>query len=530
MKRADVIIIGSGLAALQTARELSSDLNVMIITKSHKRGSNSYMAQGGIAASVANDDNITKHFQDTIEAGRGHHLEEEVISLVKEGRRIVLDLVEDGAPFDRNSDGTLSLGMEGAHSANRILHCGGDETGKFLIDYLMKALSPNVSWIEGEMVFEVIKNREGACAGVNTISRSGEVNTYKAPYIVMAAGGAGGLYSSTSNHPSVTGDGMAVAFRAGALIADAEFIQFHPTLLFIDGKTKGLVSEAVRGEGGLLLNDLGERIMDGIHPLKELAPRHIVAQQIFEQRQMGREVYLSISKINNFTAKFPSISLMCQENGIDLTEGIIPVSPGCHFMMGGVIIDSVGRTNVKGLYAIGEVACSGVHGANRLASNSLLEGLVYGKRLAHWINSQKRAFFDDELVEAEPNRNEEHSQTLDLFDIKVFQERMMDSAGIIRNGEKLESHLNWLHSLGLDLDQSLTGLVPNDIQKYFMWINSLMITKSALLRTESRGGHIRSDFQNEDDSLWAKRRIIHAVEDGKMRTWLDEQIKTKIYA
>jgi L-aspartate oxidase len=530
MKRADVIIIGSGLAALQTARELSSDLNVMIITKSHRRGSNSYMAQGGIAASVANDDNITKHFQDTIEAGRGHHQEEEVISLVKEGRRIVLDLVADGAPFDRNSDGTLSLGMEGAHSANRILHCGGDETGKFLIEYLMKTLSPNVNWIEGEMVFEVIKNRDGACVGVKTINRSGAVNTYGAPYTVMAAGGAGGLYSSTSNHPSVTGDGMAVAFRAGALIADAEFIQFHPTLLFIEGKTKGLVSEAVRGEGALLFNDLGERIMDCIHPLKELAPRHIVAQQIFEQRQMGREVYLSIKEIHNFTAKFPSISLMCQENGIDLSQGRIPVSPGCHFMMGGVVIDSVGRTNVKGLYAVGEVACSGVHGANRLASNSLLEGLVYGKRLAHWINCQKRAFLNDDVIEDHPKMVKSHNEQIGLFEIKELQERMMDSAGIIRSGEKLENHLNWLLSLGIDLEQSLTGLVPNDIQKYFMWINSFIITKSALLRTESRGGHIRSDFQNEDDSLWAKRRIIHAVEDGKVRTWLDEQIKTKIYA
>ncbi|MGF2617237.1 L-aspartate oxidase [Rossellomorea vietnamensis] len=530
MKKADVIIVGSGLAALQTARELNPDLNVMIITKGTRRGSNSYMAQGGVAAVTAKDDNIGRHYQDTLEAGRGHQLEEEVLSLVAEGQQIVQSLVEEGAPFDRNNDGTLSLGMEGAHSAKRILHCGGDETGRFLIEHFLKTLSGNVTWIEGEMVYKLLRDSQGACIGVKTMNRSGHTHSYYAPSIVMAAGGAGGLYSSTSNHPTVTGDAMAVAFRAGAYIADAEFIQFHPTLLYVDGKTIGLVSEAVRGEGAQLFDDSGERIMEGIHPLKELAPRHVVAQRIFEQRQLGRDVYLSIKNIMNFEKKFPSISAMCKENGIDLSLGRIPVSPGCHFMMGGIVIDSVGKTNVEGLYAVGEAACSGVHGANRLASNSLLEGLVYGKRLAGWINAQKRPILFNPMEGPDTLQPVPARKSANPFDVKDFQERMMESAGIIRDGTRLEEHLNWLQAIGFSLNENLDALEPNDIGKYFMWINSLVVTRAALLRTESRGGHIRSDFQEEDDSFWMKRRIMHALEDGEMRTWLDEQVKAKIYA
>ncbi|TYR76812.1 L-aspartate oxidase [Rossellomorea vietnamensis] len=530
VKKADVIIVGSGLAALQTARELNPELNVMIITKGTRRGSNSYMAQGGIAAVVAKDDNIARHFEDTLEAGRGHQIEEEVHSLVTEGQRIVQKLVDEGAPFDRNNDGTLSLGMEGAHSRKRILHCGGDETGRFLIEHFLKTLSGNISWVEEEMVFELLQNSEGACIGVKTMNRQGAVHAYYAPIVVMAAGGAGGLYSSTSNHPTVTGDGMAAAFRAGAYIADAEFIQFHPTLLYVDGKTKGLVSEAVRGEGAHLFNDAGERIMEGIHPLKELAPRHVVAQRIFEQRQMGRDIYLSIKLINEFETKFPSISAMCKENGIDLSLGRIPVSPGCHFIMGGIVIDSAGKTNVEGLYAVGEAACSGVHGANRLASNSLLEGLVYGKRLADWINAQKKSISINPKKMQDAEQQKSGRKAAAPFNVKEFQERMMESAGIIRNGQKLEEHLNWLQNIEFRLDEKLDELNPEDIGKYFMWINSLIVTRAALLRTESRGGHIRSDYQEEDDFFWMKRRIVHSLEDGEMRTWLDEQVKTKIYA
>jgi L-aspartate oxidase len=526
VKKADVIIIGSGLAALQTARKLNTDLNVMIITKRSRRSSNSYMAQGGIAAAVAKDDTVSKHFQDTLEAGREHHQEEEVMALVSEGRDIVLELMAEGAPFDRHKDGSLCLGMEGAHSEYRILHCGGDETGRLLIDYLLKTLPDTINWVEGHMVFDLILDSNGKCIGVKTLDQSGTVDSYLAPYIVLAAGGSGGLYSSTSNHPTVTGDALALALRAGAYVADAEFIQFHPTLLFVDGKTRGLVSEAVRGEGAVLVNDAGQHIMEGMHPLRELAPRHIVAQQIFKQRQMGRDVYLSIDSIKNFKTKFPSITAMCRKNGIDLSLGKIPVSPGCHFMMGGVLIDSAGKTNVKGLYTVGEAACSGVHGANRLASNSLLEGLVYGRRLADWINGQGKQSLHHILEEKENERRIYEKKT---FEVTEFQARMMDSAGIIREAAKLQEHLEWLQSIGFRLDQDIGKLHPHDIQKYFMWLNGLIITRAALLRTESRGGHIRSDWK-EEDPVWMKRRIIHVLEDGEMRTWLDEQVKTKIYA
>ncbi|MCP3741217.1 L-aspartate oxidase [Rossellomorea sp. BNER] len=528
MKKADVIIVGSGIAALQLARTLSQQSHVMIITKNHRRSSNSFMAQGGIAAAISKEDHSDQHFIDTMIAGEWHGNNERVKRLVEEGKEAVEELIAMKAPFDRNTNDEFSLGMEGAHSTHRILHSGGDQTGKHLINFLLETLStPNVEWIENEMVIELLFNTSGSCIGVQTKNYAEETREYFSSHIVLATGGAGGMYLPTSNHPSVSGDGLAMAYRAGARIADLEFFQFHPTLLTIEGEAIGLISEAVRGAGGTLINDHGDRIMEGKHPQLELGPRHIVAHEIFKQNESGRKVYLDISNIDRFQTRFPSISTMCVQNGICLEEGKIPVSPGSHFMMGGVVIDEIGRTNLKGLYAIGEVACSGVHGANRLASNSLLEGLVYGKRLASYLIKSLEIEGPRDFSSIKFRKKTKGSLP---FSMKEIQENMMKYVGIIRDKKGIDIQLSWLKSTSLSPFENIEDWDRKTIQTYYMWINALLMTESASLRTESRGGHIRLDFPQVDDSNWLKKRIVHEQRNQRMKVEYDEQREIKIYA
>jgi L-aspartate oxidase len=529
MEKAEVIIVGSGIAALQLARRLQDHFYVMIITKDKIESGNSYLAQGGIAAPLGLKDSVRAHFKDTLEAGRYHQDEDSVKQLIVDGKRIVESLVDDGAPFDRKVDGSLSLGMEGAHSEHRILHSGGDQTGKYLVKHLLKSLSgEKVTFVEREMVYELVKDDRGHCCGVKTKDKDEAIRYYYAPHVVLATGGIGGLYPSTSNHPAVTGDGMALAFLAGAKLSDLEFIQFHPTLLWSKGKTCGLISEAVRGEGALLLNDLGERIMDGVDPLRELAPRHIVAECIYKERQKGRNVYLDISRIEDFQEKFPSVSTLCLNHDISIEEGRIPVSPGCHFMMGGIVTDRAGRTNVPGLYAIGEVACSGIHGANRLASNSLLEGLVYGDRLGEYLI--RNGGIHTPHVHSFCSRIKDGESLSIPFLSQDLREGMMDHVGIIRNEEDLLTHLKWLKEQPLTFHEIIDFNSREEIHTYFMWIVSQLVTESALLRTESRGGHIRADFPKEDNDKWLKRKMILQNNEGRLRVEYHEQNETKIYA
>ncbi|MBW3111875.1 L-aspartate oxidase [Bacillus sp. MCCB 382] len=529
MQKADIIIVGSGIAALQLARRLQDLFYVMIITKDEIKSGNSYLAQGGIAAPLGLKDSVHAHFKDTLEAGRYHQDEDGVKRLIEDGKRMVESLVKDGAPFDRKENGSLSLGMEGAHSEHRILHSGGDQTGKYLVEYLLNSLSrEKVEFVEGEMVYELVKDDRGQCCGVKTKDKEDSIHHYYAPHVVLATGGIGGIYPSTSNHPAVTGDGMALAFLAGAKLSDMEFIQFHPTLLWLNGKTCGLISEAVRGEGALLVNDEGNRIMKGVHPLMELAPRHVVAECIYKERQMGRNVYLDIRRIEDFPLKFPSISSLCLKHDISIEDGVIPVSPGCHFIMGGIVTDDVGRTNVPGLYAIGEVACSGIHGANRLASNSLLEGLVYGDRLGDFLLA-KGAECSTHLTPPVDEVKEGISLSVP-FQTDDIRAGMMNGVGIIRNDEDLLTHLKWLKNQPLTFQEHLDFNSREEIQTYFMWIVSRMITESALLRTESRGGHIRADFPKENNDEWFKRKIILQNNEGRLRVEYHEQNETKIYA
>ncbi|WP_335869218.1 L-aspartate oxidase [Bacillus sp. 2205SS5-2] len=528
MRKADVIIIGSGIASLQLAKSLNHEFHVIIITKSNKESSNSSMAQGGIAAALSPNDHVMKHYKDTLAAGRWHHDEVEVQRLVEEGKSIVQSLNQQKFPFDRKVNGDLSMGMEGAHSAERIVHSGGDATGKFLIQHLVKTLPDNIEIIEHEAVISLLQEEEtNRCIGVLTCNNEQELAAYYAPHIVLATGGAGRFYSFTSNHHNSTGDGLAMAYLAGAHLTDLEFFQFHPTLLFVSGETKGLVSEAVRGEGAFLVNQFGQKIMKHQHVLKDLAPRHIVAHEIFKERAIGNEVFLDISPIANFQEKFPTISTLCTEHGVCLQKGKIPVAPGSHFLMGGIMVNSVGESSIKGLYAIGEVACTGVHGANRLASNSLLEGLVYGERLANYLNEQQKKTSLTSSIEP-PS----HSKFMTMnFDSEEFRLKMMKNVGVIRDTGSLRKHLDWLNEQQ-KMNQAIhliAGHRLEGIQRYFMWLIGKLMTESALLRTESRGGHIRNDFPEEKES-WCQKRIVHFMKDGEMKVTFNEQLKIKNHA
>lgn len=525
MKIANVLIVGSGIAALQLAATIKQELNVMVLTKKSTTTANSYMAQGGVAAAVGVKDHPNLHYLDTIEAGRNHNNAEAVQELTKEAPEIINGLLQAGCIFDFNKNGKLKLGMEGAHSEKRIVHSGGDATGKAIVEFLVSQLGKNITVQEEVFVYELIMNTEDQCIGVKAKHPDGKTEVFYAEHVVLATGGCGQLFHFTSNAESVTGDGLALAYRAGAELVDMEFIQFHPTLLYVYGQTKGLISEAVRGEGARLVTEDGTFIMEGVHPLKDLAPRHVVSQTIYDYLKVGKPIYLDISRIENFTEKFPTVSAICRESGVELETGRLPVAPGSHFLMGGVKTDRFGRTNIPGLYAIGEVACTGVHGANRLASNSLLEGLVYGRRLGDWLNEQSG-------IETNPNFEQvthvEKNKNLTLPEKQVLQQTMMDRTGIVRQNASLTMQKNWLESFDVEewLETPLDGYSSDEITDVFMLITAWLVTDAALARTESRGGHYRADYPVEDNTNWLKKQIVNKrkiKKDGH-----SEQIKTAL--
>ncbi|WP_428909254.1 L-aspartate oxidase [Niallia sp. Krafla_26] len=517
--KANVIIIGSGIAALQLAKKLRHDLNVIILTKSQVTTSNSYLAQGGISVALAARDDPYKHYQDTLEAGRYHNNEKAVREMTKEAPSLIKELISEGVPFDRDESGEIKLGLEGAHSENRIIHSGGDATGKNVIDFLLSQ-THHIKIAENMTVYDLLIEDQ-RCVGVKVKDSNGKPLSIFADHVVIATGGVGQIYSFTSNADTVTGDGIALAYRAGAELADMEFIQFHPTLLLADGKGAGLVSEAVRGEGARLRTDDGTYIMEEVHPYKDLAPRHVVSQTIYQTIKNGKSVYLDISSIKNFETRFPTVASICRENGINIDTGKIPVVPGCHFLMGGIKTDVNGQTTIPGLYAIGEVACTGIHGANRLASNSLLEGLYFGKRLADFINDTPTEAQYRYMTLNHPRKKRSQYNLPEIVDIK---KSMMERTGISRHQESLEKQLSYLESyqieewLGADLDD----LPLEDTQKVFMLISSWLVTKAALQRTESRGGHLRRDFPQENQE-WEKAQIILQLKGDRV-----EPIKIKI--
>jgi L-aspartate oxidase len=381
----DFVIVGSGIAGLRAALALDAAGEVVILTKAGVAEGNTGYAQGGIAAAVGPDDSAALHLADTLAAGDGLCHEAAARVLVEDGVTLVAELGEWGAGFDRGPDGVLALAREGAHSVRRVLHAR-DATGREIARALWErvAAAPNVRVVEYATVFDAAIER-GRTVGVRFLDRRGQVRTVRGGAVLLATGGAGQVFRETTNPAVAAGDGLALAWRAGARVVDLEFVQFHPTALQVEGAPRFLLSEALRGEGARLVNDQDEAFMTRYDPAGDLAPRDRVARALFlEARRTGRPVYLSLRHLPSSVVKerFPTIAQACREAGLDLARDRIPVGPAVHYVMGGVESDLEGRSSVPGLFVAGEVACTGVHGANRLASNSLLEGLVFGRRAA----------------------------------------------------------------------------------------------------------------------------------------------------
>ncbi|HBB5209125.1 TPA: L-aspartate oxidase [Listeria monocytogenes] len=476
MTKERVIIIGSGIAGCTAAFRLMHDYDVTIITKGLKEESNSMLAQGGIAAAVSKNDTPKKHFSDTFQAGCFHNKVLAVNQLVTNGPIVIQKLIAEGMTFDEQN-GELSLGLEGAHQLPRILHTGGDQTGKFLTTFLQEKLT-NIHWQEQKMAIEIIKQNDSAI-GVHCLDKENRLHTYYGEHIILASGGLGQLFPVTTNAATISGDGLALAYRAGAKLTDMEFIQFHPTLLFLNGRCHGLISEAVRGEGAKLIRADGSAVMTDVHPRADLAPRDIVAATLFAEIQDGNEVFLDITPIPNFEERFPGITANLDAYHVPFRETKrIPVHPGAHFLMGGIRTDLQGKTNIPGLYAIGEVANAGVHGANRLASNSLLETLVFGEKVAEYILTQKTNLIDHPEI---PLSNQ--TRTTHLPDKQLLQEKIWETLGITRKPEKITEFLHWL----TDFDYANHTRETAEISH--MLITAKLIAESALKRTESLGAH-----------------------------------------
>ncbi|MCS6804878.1 MAG: L-aspartate oxidase [Acidobacteriota bacterium] len=499
---ADYIIIGSGIAGLRACLELANAGRVVVFTKEEVTESNTEYAQGGVAAVISDDDDIALHFEDTINAGAGLCEKEAVRVLVEEGPRAIEELIEWGAEFDRTGD-RLELGQEAAHSRRRILHAKGDSTGREIVRAMLAQLYRlnKVELIQHALSVELV-TREGRCIGVGFIDTiTGIYHRVFSRAVILTTGGAGQLYAHSTNPDVATGDGMAMAYYAGAVLADMEFVQFHPTALSVPGAPNFLLSEAMRGEGALLRNVHREWFMSAYHERAELAPRDVVSRAIIQEmaRTQSDVVFLDVTHLNaeRIKARFPRIYTTCLQYGIDITRELIPVSPAAHYMMGGVRTDLHGRTCVTGLYAAGEVACAGIHGANRLASNSLLEGLVFGARAA-------RAVLADALpAPAVATVDKKEPWPADWrIEPEVFHQvrtLMSRHVSIIRSADELAQAVEKLASY----EKRATNLPTRN----FVTVARLVAT-AALLRQESRGAHYRSDFPERDDNRW----LVHSAQ------------------
>ncbi|MEQ7050864.1 L-aspartate oxidase [Paenibacillaceae sp. P-4] len=539
-----VIVVGSGVAALSLLSSLPPHIHATVLTKGTVSDSNSILAQGGIATSYLPDDTMLSHIADTLEAGAGHNDLNMVQTVIREGKEIMLELVEAQFPFDRDHDGRLMLGREGAHRANRIFHAGGDASGRMLVEYLLQQIPRHVQIREFVTVIDLLVEN-GRCNGVVLRSKEGQIETLHADHVVLATGGSGSLYRHHSNHQIATGDGLMLAYRAGAHLTDLEFMQFHPTLLVKDDRSYGLVSEAVRGEGGVLIDEHGRLIMEGRHELKDLAPRDVVARVIHEEMQQGHAVYIDIQACGEFRSRFPSITRLCEEAGVDLEQGRIPVAPGMHFLMGGIQVNEWGESSIHGLFAIGEAGCNGLHGANRLASNSLLEALVTGRRAAMRIRTSELGKLGSRADEVEANvvrgtrateaitgeaaitgevgmakeveaeivdGNVQHSISIQVpqTSLAELQRRMTAAAAIERNREQLQGMKQWLMEMPTQA-LKVQKITREQLELANLWQLAQLVTESALLREESRGAHYRSDCPNRDYHNWGSRQIVHSL-------------------
>ncbi len=494
----DVIIIGAGLAGIYTALNIDQSLKIGIFIKDKINKGSSELAQGGIAAEIEFDENkIEEHYEDTLKAGSYHNNTEATRVLVTEAGENIKKLIALGVEFDKTADGEILKTLEGGHRSRRILHAGGDATGHMIMTGLRKALATrdNIEIFEEDMAYELIHKKNKAL-GVITINQKNEIKHIFANKVIIASGGIGGIYKNTTNEKFACGDGIAMAYRAGIKIKDMEFVQFHPTALYEEEKRgqKFLISEAVRGEGAILRNIEGVRFMQKYSPLLELAPRDIVSQSIYREMfdTWSDHVYLDIRhKTKKFLVnRFPTIYNRCLEAGIDMSKDLIPVAPVEHFLCGGIDVDTMGHTSMENLYAVGECSHTGVHGANRLASNSLLECVVFGGRVSNEINNQKETFEEREIYfPAEASE----FKPFNFKSIRVEIRDMMDKyVSIVRTSEGLEIAKKIIERHYKNLKKI------NVLSRYYyetlnMATVALLVINAAIERKESIGCHYRID-------------------------------------
>jgi L-aspartate oxidase len=526
----DVVVVGSGIAGLTTALRVAgvggtpTGLRVMVVTKDVLAAGSTRWAQGGIAAALGPDDSADEHLADTLVAGVGLCDRDAVQVLVDEGPAAVRELIDLGTRFDRSSSGELSLTREGGHHKDRIAHAGGDATGAEIERALVAAVleAPQIEVIEHALVLDLLPTAAGG-VGAATLHVMGEgqldgIGAVRARAIVIATGGIGQIYAATTNPPVSTGDGVAAALRAGAAIRDLEFVQFHPTVLWLGRSAAGqqpLVSEAVRGEGAFLVDGDGVRFMQGQHELADLAPRDVVAKAILQRmHETGAEhMWLDARHFGaeKWRVRFPTILATLTSLGIDPVTQLIPVAPACHYASGGIGTDRYGRTSVAGLYACGEAACTGVHGANRLASNSLLEGLVFGRRIAADILASVRP--GTPLTELGVD-----VRTAGVASSSIrarLQTEMSTDAGVLRDAAGLARASATL--------QKLAGPRSADPRTETWEATNLLTVATALVaaasrRQETRGSHWRDDYPDRDDEKWLGHLDLHLAADGMIRT------------
>lgn len=498
MNRYDFIVVGSGIAGLYTALQTNKYGKTIIITKGSIDDCNTKYAQGGIAAAISKKDSPDLHFQDTIAAGDGLCDEDAVRILVDEAPDRISDLVDIGVPFD-TLDGGIALTMEAAHSVPRILHAGGDATGEHIeVTLSRKVRQAKIQILEDFLATEVLLE-DGKVAGIKALDcRTGTIEEIGCQYLILSTGGVGQLYKYTTNSGVATGDGITLAYSAGAEIVNMEFFQFHPTALRLPGVAPFLISEAVRGEGGILRNVDGHHFMPDYTPAGDLAPRDIVARSIiYEMAKTGSDrVFIDATHLPSkvVTTRFPHIYRFCLDHGVNITKGLMPVAPAAHYMMGGIRTNTWGETNIPGLFAVGETACTGVHGANRLASNSLIEVLVFSKRILQKIGQES----DAKAVPSHMKVNVHHlaeprkvPKNLPAPSLSAIQDLLWDNVGIIRNGE----NLSW----AADILAAWQECLPPPADRPSYELNNLvltgrLVTEAALIREESRGAQFRIDF------------------------------------
>ncbi|UDM01330.1 L-aspartate oxidase [Streptomyces longhuiensis] len=535
---ADVVIVGSGVAGLTAAlRCQAAGLRTVVVTKARLDDGSTRWAQGGVAAALGEGDTPEQHLDDTLVAGAGLCDEEAVRTLVTEGPDAVRRLIATGAHFDESADGDLALTREGGHHRRRIAHAGGDATGAEISRALVEAVrARGIRTVENALVLDLLTDADGRTAGVSLhVMGEGQhdgVGAALAPAVVLATGGMGQVFSATTNPHVSTGDGVALALRAGAEVSDLEFVQFHPTVLFLGADAEGqqpLVSEAVRGEGAHLVDADGVRFMVGQHELAELAPRDIVAKGITRRMQeLGTEhMYLDARHFGAemWETRFPTILAACRAHGIDPVTEPIPVAPAAHYASGGVRTDLQGRTTVPGLYACGEVACTGVHGANRLASNSLLEGLVYAERIADDIAASHQENALHARVPAPVPHPETPTHPLMPAEARFAIQRVMtQGAGVLRSADSLAEAAAGLGRIHAEAAGALAENGKTAEPGVDTWeaTNLLCVARvlvaAARRREETRGCHWREDHADRDDAAWRRHIVVRLNPDRTLAT------------